>query len=142
MHWHDLDHMARTAKPSDPSAGLGNRERQIMDVIYRLGRATAAEVRAELPDPPTYSSVRGMLRHLEGKGLLRHEVDGPRFVYLPTSPARVVRNSALSQVVRTFFEGSVSTAVAALIESKPLSEEEYKRLSRLLSEARKKRGEI
>jgi predicted transcriptional regulator len=82
-----------------------------------------------------------MLRHLEGKGLLRHEVEGPRFVYLPTSPARAVRNSALSQVVRTFFDDSVSTAVAALIESKPLSEEEYKRLSRLLSEARRKRGE-
>ena len=75
-----------------------------MDVVYRLGQATAAEVLAQLPDPPTYSSVRGMLRHLEGKGLLRHEVDGPRFVYLPTSPAHTVRNSALSQVVRTFFD--------------------------------------
>jgi BlaI family transcriptional regulator, penicillinase repressor len=140
MHWHAA-FMARSSKSLDPSAGLGARERQIMDVIFRLGRATAAEVREELPDPPTYSSVRGMLRHLEGKGLLRHEVEGPRFVYLPTSPARAVRNSALSQVVRTFFDDSVSTAVAALIESKPLSEEEYKRLSRLLSEARRKRGE-
>ena len=133
--------MVRTAKPRDPSADLGRRERQIMDVVYRLGQATAAEVRAELPDPPTYSSVRGMLRHLEGKGLLRHEIDGPRFVYLPTSPTRTVRNSALSQVVRTFFEGSVSTAVAALIESKPLSEQEYRRLSRLLAEARRGKGE-
>ena len=128
--------MARSAKPIDPSAGLGGRERQIMDVIYRMGRATAAEVREELTDPPTYSSVRGMLRHLEGKGLLRHEVDGPRFVYLPTSPARNVRNSALSQVVRTFFEGSTSTAVAALIESKPLSEEEYKRFRDRIDNAR------
>src|SRR5262245_45453763 len=115
MYWHDAA-MARSSKPRDPSADLGRRERQIMDVVYRLGKATAAEVREELPDPPTYSSVRGMLRYLEGKGLLRHEVDGPRFVYLPTAPARAVRNSALSQVVRTFFEGSVSTAVAALIE--------------------------
>lgn len=112
-----------------------------MDVIYRLGQATAAEVRAELPDPPTYSSVRGMLRHLETKNLLRHEVDGPRFIYLPISPAHAVRDSALSQVVRTFFEGSVTTAVAALIEQKPLSEEEYRRLSRLLAQARRGKGE-
>ena len=112
-----------------------------MDVIYRLGQATAAEVRAELPDPPTYSSVRGMLRHLETKNLLRHEVDGPRFVYSPTSPTHAVRDSALSQVVRTFFEGSVTTAVAALIEQKPLSEEDYRRLSRLLAQARRGKGE-
>jgi predicted transcriptional regulator len=139
MDWQSST-MTRSPKPRDPSADLGRRERQIMDVLYRLGRAAAAEVRAELPDPPTYSSVRGMLRHLEGKGLLRHEVDGPRFVYLPTAPAQAVRNSALSQVVRTFFEDSVSTAMAALIESKPLSEQEYKRLSALLAAARRGKG--
>ncbi len=129
--------MGKPAKSKDPLANLGARERQLMDVIYRLGRASVAQVLAELPDPPTYSSVRGMLRHLEGKGLLRSTEDGPRFLYEPTSPAQAVRDSALSQVVRTFFDGSVSTVVAALIESKPLSDEEHKRLSRLLAQAKR-----
>jgi predicted transcriptional regulator len=119
----------------DPRSQLGKRERQIMDVVYRRGRATASEVLAELPDPPSYSSVRAMLRYLEDKGHLRHEQDGPRYAYLPTAPAAEVRGSALAHVVRTFFDGSVSTAVAALLESKPLSREEYERLSRLLDEA-------
>jgi predicted transcriptional regulator len=114
---------------------FGKRERQIMEIVYRRGRATAAEVLADLPDSPTYSSVRGMLRHLEGKGYLRHEQDGVRYVYLATSPKKEVRASALSHVVRTFFDGSVSTAVAALLQSKPLTREEYERLSRLLNEA-------
>jgi BlaI family transcriptional regulator, penicillinase repressor len=119
----------------DVTNALGKRERQIMEIVYRLGRATAAEVLADLPDAPSYSSVRGMLRHLEGKGYLRHKRDGIRYVYLPTSPKLEVRASALSHVVRTFFDGSVSTAVAALLESKPLSQDEYERLSRLLNEA-------
>ena len=119
----------------DPGSGLGKRERQIMEIVYRRGRASASEVLAELPDPPSYSSVRAMLRYLEDKGQLRHEVDGPRYVYLPTAPADEVRGSALAHVVRTFFGGSVSTAVAALLESRPLSRDEYDRLSRLLDEA-------
>jgi BlaI family penicillinase repressor len=114
---------------------LGKRERQIMEIVYRRGQATAAEVLADLPDAPSYSSVRGMLRHLEGKGYLRHKQDGVRYVHLPTSPKRVVRASALSHLVRTFFDGSVSTAVAALLESKPLTQDEYERLSQLLNEA-------
>jgi predicted transcriptional regulator len=118
-----------------PAADLGKRERQIMEVVYRRGRATAAEVLADLPDPPSYSSVRAMLRYLEDKGHLRHEQDGPRYAYLPTAPADEVRGSALAHVVRTFFDGSVSTAVAALLESKPLSRREYERLSRLLDAA-------
>lgn len=118
-----------------PGSGLGKRERQIMDIVYRRGRATAADVLDDLPDPPTYSTVRAMLRYLEDKGHLRHEQDGPRYAYLPTAPADEVRGSALAHVVRTFFDGSVSTAVAALLESKPLSREEYERLSRLLDEA-------
>jgi predicted transcriptional regulator len=121
---------------SDPASSLGKRERQIMDIVYRRGRATAAEVLADLPEPPTYSTVRGMLRYLEDKGLLRHEEVGPRYVYLATAPKREVRASALSHMVRTFFDGSVATAVAALLETRPLSEEDYKRLSRLLDEAR------
>jgi len=119
----------------DVTGELGKRERQIMEIIYRRSRATAAEVLADLPDNPTYSSVRGMLRHLEGKGHLLHDLDGLRYVYSPTSSTKKVRASALSHVVRTFFDGSISTAVAALLESKPLTREEYERLSSLLSTA-------
>ena len=123
---------------SDPASDLGKRERQIMEIVYRRGRATASEVRADLADPPTYSTVRGMLRYLEEKGHLRHEQDGPRYVYLPTSPKGEVRASALSHVVRTFFDGSVTTAVAALLETESLSADEHERLSRLIDEARDK----
>ena len=126
---------------SDPGERLGKRERQIMEIVYRRGRATVADVLGELPDPPSYSSVRAMLRYLEDKGQLRHEEAGPRYVYLPTARTQDVRGSALSHVVKTFFDGSVSTAVAALLDSKPLTGEEYARLSRLLEEARRKEGE-
>ena len=121
----------------DLSASLGKRERQIMEIVYRRGRATVSEVLAELPDPPSYSSVRGMLRYLEDKGHLRHEEDGPRFVYLPTAAKKDVRGSALANVVRTFFDGSTSTAMAALLESRPLSREEHARLTRLLEQCEK-----
>ena len=112
-----------------------------MEILYRRGRATVADVLGELPDPPSYSSVRAMLRYLEDKGLLRHEEAGPRYVYLPIASAQEVRGSALSHVVRTFFDGSVATAVAALIESKPLSLDEYQRLTRLLDQAFAEEGE-
>ena len=120
----------------DPTGELGRRERQIVDIIYRRGRATAAEVLADLPDSPTYSSVRGMLRHLENKGFLRHQRDGLRYVYLPTSPKAEVRASALSHVVKTFFDNSLPTAVATLLESRALTREEYDRLLQLIEEAR------
>jgi predicted transcriptional regulator len=120
----------------EPGSNLGKRERQIMEIVYRRGRATVSDVLADLPDPPSYSSVRGMLRYLEDKGHLRHEADGPRFVYLPTARKQDVRRSALANVVRTFFDGSTSTAMAALLEAKPLSREEYERLSRLLEDAK------
>src|SRR5207245_10313208 len=81
---------------------LGRRERQIMDAVYRRGRASVAEVRAGLPDPPTYSAVRGMLRFLEDKGLLRHEQDGVRYVYIPTVAPAKARRSALRHLVRPF----------------------------------------
>ena len=119
---------------------LGKRERQIMEIIYRRGRATASEVLADLPDSPTNSSVRGMLRHLEGKGYLRHERDRLRYVYMPTSAKKDVRASALSHVVKTFFDDSATTAMAALLESKPLTREEFERLSRMLNEARPEDG--
>jgi predicted transcriptional regulator len=127
----------RTTREAGPQAELGRRERQIMEIVYRRGRATAAEVLADLADPPTYSAVRGMLRYLEEKGQLKHDQDGPRYVYLPTSPQKKVRASALSHLVHTFFDGSASEAAAALIESKPLSREEHKRLLEILEKAKK-----
>lgn len=117
---------------------LGRRERQIMDVIYRLSRASVAEVRENLPDPPTYSAVRAMLGFLEDKGYLRHERDGMKYVYLPTVDAKHARRSALQHMVKTFFNGSAAQAAAALIEMNDtqLSTEEIKRLSDLIKKAR------
>src|SRR5689334_4804817 len=103
-----------------------------MEIIYRRGSASAGEVLADLSDPPSYSSVRGMLRHLEGKGLLRHHREGLRYVYSPTSSKGDVRKSVLSNVVRNFFDDSVSSAVATLLHSKRLSDTEYEQLKSLL----------
>ena len=125
---------------SDPAARLGKRERQIMNILYSRGTATVAEVLEALPDPPSYSSVRAMLRYLEDKGQVRHEEAGPRYVYSPTAAKAEVRKSALGHVVRTFFDGSVSSAVAALIEADPLTADEYERLSQLIDEAAGKEG--
>jgi predicted transcriptional regulator len=117
---------------------LSRRERQIMDVIYRLGRAAAAEVLEQLPDPPSYSAVRAMLRVLEDKGHLRHEQDGPRYVFLPTVNRERARQSALRHLVRTFFDGSAEEAVAALLDMKDgqLSDAELQRLSALIEHAK------
>lgn len=108
-----------------------------MDVIWRRGRATVAEVLDQLGDPPSYSAVRAMLRILEEKGHLRHEQDGPRYVYLPTTPRDVARDSALRHLVRTFFGGSVTSAAAALLElpKEGLSEGELERLARILKQS-------
>src|SRR6201990_326342 len=97
-------------------AHLSRRERQIMDVIYRRGRATAAEVLDDIPDPPSYSAVRAMLRLLEEKGHVLHEQAGPRYVFLPTVNRDRARKSALKHVVKTFFDGSATDAVAALLD--------------------------
>ena len=120
------------------SLHLGRRERQIMDAVFRLGRATAAEVLADLPDPPSYSAVRGMLRLLEEKGYLRHEQDGPRYVYLPTTARDEARRSALAHLLRTFFNDSRENAVAALLDlsDEPLDDGEYRRLRTVLDHAR------
>ena len=91
---------------------LSRRERQIMDVIYTRGSATVQEVVQEIPDPPSYSAVRAMLRVLEEKEHVRHREDGPRYVYLPTVPRDEARQSALRQLVRTFFDGSAEQAAA------------------------------
>jgi predicted transcriptional regulator len=125
------------AKPSP--VHLSRRERQIMDIVYQLGQATAAEVLERLPSPPSYSAVRAMLRVLEDKGHLRHEEQGPRYVYLPTLARDKARSSALRQLVQTFFEGSREQAVAALLgmSSEPLPEDELDRLAQLIEQARK-----
>lgn len=109
-----------------------------MDVVYRAGRATAAEVQAALPDPPSYSTVRALLRVLEDKGHLTHGEEGKRYVYVPTQARPLAARSALSQVVQTFFGGSVERAVATLLSQSDtrLSEEELDRLSALIDQAK------
>jgi len=122
-----------------PHLNLSRRERQIMDVIYQLGRATAVEVMERLPDPPGYSAVRAMLRLLEEKGHLEHELDGPRYIYKPTLAHDKAQRSALKHLVETFFEGSTEQAVAALLDlsKTKLSEDELDRLSQLIAQAKK-----
>ena len=122
---------------AENGSGLSRRERQIMDVIYRRGRATAAEVLEDIPDPPGYSAVRAMLRLLEIKGHIRHEQDGPRYVFLPVVNRDRARRSALTHVVRTFFDGSATEAVAALLnDGGKLSDAELDRLSAMIEQAR------
>ncbi len=118
---------------------LSRRERQIMEVVYRSGRATAGEVLGGLPDPPSYSAVRALLKILEGKGHIRHVVEDGRYVWLPIVPRDRARRSALQSLLQTFFEGSAERAVAALLtQSKSkLSDEELERLARLIADARK-----
>ena len=123
-------------KHHDP---LGRRERQIMDAVYRLGRATVQEVLDSLPDPPSYSSVRAMMGLLEHKGHLKHEQDGPRYVYLPAVSRDRAQRSALRHLVQTFFNGSPEQVVAALLDSPDakLSPSELDRLARLIAGARR-----
>lgn len=117
---------------------LGRRERQIMDVIYRRGEASVAEVRGDLPDPPSYSAVRAMLGLLEDKGYLRHQQRGLKYVYLPADDTRKVRESALKHMVRTYFGGSPERAAAALLEmsDRKLSAKEKYYLAQLIKKAR------
>lgn len=124
--------------PKITFAQLSRRERQIMDVIYMRGRATAAEVLEGMPEPPSYSAVRAMLRILEDKGALRHEYDGPRYVYIPTVPRESAQKSALRHLVSTFFGGSTAQAVAALLDDDDakLSGQEIDRLARLIEDAK------
>jgi predicted transcriptional regulator len=123
----------------NPDTGLSRRERQIMDIVYRLGRATAAEVRENLPDPPSYSAVRAMLRVLEEKGQLVHAQEGPRYVFRATVSVEAARRSALRRLMRTFFDNSLAEAVATLLDvsASNLSDEELDRLARLIDDARR-----
>jgi predicted transcriptional regulator len=117
---------------------LSRRERQIMDVIYREGQATATEVLAAIADPPSYSAVRAMLRVLENKGHLRHVLDGTRYVYRPTLARDRAGKPALENVLLTFFDGSTEKAVAALLDlsRSELSAQDFDRLSELIAQAK------
>jgi predicted transcriptional regulator len=118
---------------------LSRRERQIVDILYAQGRGTAAEVQAQLPDPPSYSAVRAMLRILEEKGHVRHEQDGPRYVYLPTVARESAKRSAMRHMLQTFFNGSAEQAISALLDdsSSKLSDAELDRLAQMIEQARR-----
>lgn len=118
---------------------LSRRERQILDILYQRGQATAADVQAVLPEPPSYSAVRALLRILEEKGHVRHRQDGPRYVYLPTIARDNAKRSALRHVIKTFFDNSAEQAISALLDegSSKLSPAELDRLARLIDSARK-----
>jgi len=121
------------------SAHLSRRERQVLDVLYRAGRATCAEVQNAMTDPPSYSAVRTFLRILEEKKIVRHEQDGARYVYIPIVEKERASRSALRHVLNTFFGGSVTQAISALLDedSKNLSEEDWQRLSVMIADARR-----
>jgi predicted transcriptional regulator len=120
-------------------ATLTRRERQIMDVLYRRGRATAAEVMDDISGEPNYSTVRTQLRVLEDKGHVRHEEQGLRYIYLPAVPRRAARKSALKHLIDTFFDGSAEQVVAAVLggEAARLTDDDLKRIADLVAKARK-----
>ena len=125
-------------KPPPPRSALTRRESQIMEILYRRSQATAADVLAELPDPPSYSTVRKLLEILEEKTYVRHEQDGPRYVYFPAEETADARRSALEQMVRTFFQGSIGSAVTALLELQgpQLTDAELDRIAQLAEQAK------
>lgn len=116
---------------------ISRRERQVMDILFRKGKATAEEVLAELPDPPGYSAVRALLVTLEGKELVTHSKDSRRYVYLPAVPEKRAKRTALKQLLATFFEGSPEKLVASLLDPKDqkLSEDEIARIRKLIDES-------
>ena len=117
---------------------LSRRERQILDILYQRGQGTAAEVQSALPEAPSYSAVRALLRILEEKGHVRHHQDGPRYVYLPTVARDNAKRSALRHMLQTFFDGSAEQAISALLDdANRLSPAELERLARMIDTARK-----
>jgi len=120
---------------------VSRRERQILDILYARGRATAAEIQTALPDPPGYSATRALLRILEEKGHIRHESDGPRYVFLPRVSRQKARVAALRHMLGTFFNGSAADAAAALVDGSAakLSSEELDQLEALIARARKEK---
>jgi BlaI family penicillinase repressor len=133
---------ARSSQTRSGAATLTRRERQIMDIIYRRGRATAGEVMDDLSGHPNYSTVRTQLRVLEDKGHVRHEELGLRYVYAPAVPRSAARKSALRHLMDTFFDGSAEQVVAAVLggEATRLSDEDLKRIADLVAKARKEGG--
>lgn len=130
----------RPAMPKKPSyLRLSRRERQIVDALYRLGKASAAQIREAIPDPPSYSAVRAKLAILEEKGYVQHESDGPRYLYRAVVEREMAENTALEHVLSTFFGGSIEKAVAALVKmgSDEMSEAEIDRLAQLIKETGK-----
>jgi len=117
-------------------AQLSRRETQIMDVVFQLGETTAAEILEHLPDPPSYSAVRALLTILEDKGHLSHRRDGTRYVYAPTMDNEQAQQSALNHLLKTFFSGSASQVVAALLSTNELSPEDLEELARLIEQVR------
>ena len=129
------------ARPRPPHIDLSRRERQIMDVIYTLGRATAVEVHEHLPDPPSRTAVRTILRILEGKGHIAHVEEGQRHIYRPTFPRSAAQRSATRHLLQTFFGGSPTAAIATLLDAAdaPLTDAEHNELVDLIDRARKQR---
>jgi predicted transcriptional regulator len=121
-----------------PNKDLSRRERQIMEIVYQRGQATAAEIHEELPDPPSYTAVRTMLRILEEKGHLKHRQQGPRYIFSPTVPRERARRSALQRMVQTFFDGSTEQLVATLLDlhEAKLSDADLDRLSEVIDQAK------
>jgi predicted transcriptional regulator len=126
--------------PKSPYLDLGRRERQIMDAVYKLGRASVTEVIEQIGDPPSYSTVRAMMGKLEDKGHLAHEQDGPRYVYFATAAREEATKSALRRMLGTFFDGSPSKAVAAVLDvsGRKLTVEELDQLAELIEDARRR----
>jgi predicted transcriptional regulator len=120
--------------------GLSRREREILEILHRLGRGTATEVMEALPDAPSYSAVRSILRILEEKGHARHEEEGKRYAYLPSEPRQNAGRNALQQVMQTFFGGSLESAVRTFLNDSEadVSEEELERLTRIIEDAKKR----
>lgn len=133
--------MAASAENEDAAAaGLSRREREVMDIVFRLGRATAAEIRAQMAQPPTDPAVRTTLRMLVQKGWLKHQYDGPRYMYSPTLAPDAARRSAFRHLLDTFFGGSAHGAMAALLEMKDvgLTSKQRRRLKELIDDAERK----
>jgi BlaI family transcriptional regulator, penicillinase repressor len=142
MVFHHFQSGETTVPDPSAEAGLSRRERQVMDAIHRRGRASVAEIEADLPDA-SYHAVRSALRVLRQKGLVRHEHDGRRYVYAPAAPRAQAEKSALRHLIGTFFQGSAARAMAAILElhDTDLPPEERERLARAIEEARRKAEE-
>ena len=127
-----------------PLTELGRRERQIMDILVRRKRATAADVLADLPDQPSYSAVRSMLRLLEDKGYVKHEWEGPRYIFLPSAEPERLKRDAVRHLVETFFDDSTESAVVALLDAteKTLTREQLDRRGKLIADAKKNGGRL